>query len=133
MGIHHPKKELFLFFYNPSLISFHFFLLSTKGLELVLLRKEVLGTGLTSLATKDEHGGQLPVRGDLPLGSDALVDERVVVLQVGAETFGLEGGPDSELQHGGGVGGPGGEAVGVDGELLLHAVDDLLVFVEEDL
>lgn len=55
------------------------------------------------------------------------------MLQVSAETFSLEGSPDSILQHGGGVGGPSGEAVGVDGELFLHAVDDLLVFVEEDL
>lgn len=55
------------------------------------------------------------------------------MLQVGAEPFGLEGGPDGELQHGGGVAGPDGEAVGVEGELFLHGVDDLLVFVEEDL
>lgn len=55
------------------------------------------------------------------------------MLQVRTQAFGLEGGPHGELQHGVRVGGPGGKAVGVKGELLLHAVDDFLVFEEEDL
>lgn len=55
------------------------------------------------------------------------------MLEVGTKTFGLERGPDGELQHGVRVCGPDGEAVGVDGELLLHAVDDFLVFEEENL
>jgi hypothetical protein len=35
--------------------------------------------------------------------------------------------------HGRRLGAPGGEAVGVDGELVLHAADDGAVGVEEDL
>lgn len=107
--------------------------LSAEALVLLLKGQEVFGTGLARLATKDQLGSELPVGRDTPLGGDALVDQWVVVLEVGAQTLGLESGPDGELQHGVRVGGPGGEAVGVDGELLLHLVDDLLVFVEEDL
>jgi hypothetical protein len=42
------------------------------------------------------------------------------MLEVCAETFGFKGSPDGELVHGVGLGGPGWEAVGVDGEFLLH-------------
>lgn len=107
--------------------------LRTKSLELLLLRQEILGPGLAGLAAKDKHGRQLPVGGDVPRGGDTLVNKRVVVLQVGTEALGLERGPHGELQHAGRLGGPGGEAVGVEGVLFLHAVDDLLVFVEEHL
>lgn len=55
------------------------------------------------------------------------------MLEVRTQAFGLEGGPHGELQHGVRVAGPGGEAVGVEGEFLLHAVDDFLIFEEEDL
>lgn len=92
----------------------------------------VLGAGLAGAAAEDELGGQLPVGGDVPLGGDALVDEGVVVLQVGAEALSLEGGPGGVLQDGGAVLGPDGEAVLVEGELLLHAGDDGGVDEEED-
>jgi hypothetical protein len=55
------------------------------------------------------------------------------VLQVGAEAFGLKGGPGGELVHGGRVLGPVGELVGVLGELGLEGFDGGGVFVEEDL
>jgi hypothetical protein len=55
------------------------------------------------------------------------------VLQVGAEAFELEGGPDGDLVHGGALGGPDGEAVGLEGELVLHAFDGGFIGVEEDL
>lgn len=106
-------------------------ILRTKALELLVHGQEVLGSGLASLSTKNQLGLQLPVGGDLPLGGDAVVDERVVVLEVGAQALGLERGPDSVLQHGVRMGRPEGEAIGIDGELLLHAVDDFLVFEEE--
>lgn len=106
--------------------------LSTGDLEGLLERQVVLGAGLAGAAAEDELGGQLPVGGDLPLGGDALVDEGVVVLQVGAEALGLEGGPGGVLQDGGAVLGPDREAVLVEGELLLHAADDGGVDEEED-
>lgn len=55
------------------------------------------------------------------------------MLQVGAEALELERGPDGELVHGGALGGPDGEAVRVEGELVLHAFDGGFIGVEEDL
>ena len=55
------------------------------------------------------------------------------MLQARAEALELERRPHGELVHGRRLGAPGGEAVGVDGELVLHAADDGAVGVEEDL
>lgn len=55
------------------------------------------------------------------------------MLEVGAEALGLEAGPQRELVHGGGVLGPGGEVLGVQGELALELLDRLGVLEEEDL
>ena len=55
------------------------------------------------------------------------------MLQVGSETLSLESDPEGVLQHGVRLRGPDGEAVGVESELFLHALDDGLVFEEEDL
>lgn len=118
--------------------SFHFIKsrrcsgLSTSDLEGLREGQVVLGASLAGTAAEDELGRQLPVGGDFPLGGDALVDEGVVMLEVGAEALGLEGGPGGELQDGGAVLGPGREAVLVEGELLLHGADDGGVDEEED-
>lgn len=45
-------------------------------------------------ATKDQLRDKSPFAGDVPLLSDGGVDEGVVVLEVGAETEGLETSPD---------------------------------------
>ena len=61
------------------------------------------------------------------------IDKRVVMLEVCAEAFELEGGPDGELGHGVGLGGPAGELVGVEGEVVLHFLDAGAGLEEEDL
>lgn len=55
------------------------------------------------------------------------------MLQVGAEALEFERGPDCELVHGVALGGPDGEAVRVESELILHAFDGGFIGVEEDL
>ena len=55
------------------------------------------------------------------------------MLQVASESVGLEGGPDDVLVHAGGVFGPLGELVGVDGEGGLQRLDGFGVLEEEDL
>ena len=83
--------------------------------------------------TEDELRLQRPLQGDVPGLAGLLVGQRAVVLQVGAEAFGFEGGPGGELVHGGGVLAPVGELVGVLGELGLEVLDGGGVLVEEDL
>lgn len=53
----------------------------------------LLASGALGLA-EDELGLEGPGLGDLPLLADLLVDEGVVVLEVGAEAFLFEGSPD---------------------------------------
>lgn len=55
------------------------------------------------------------------------------MLEVGAQAFGFESGPDGELGDGIGLRGPDGELVGVEGEFGLEAADDGAVVEEEDL
>lgn len=55
------------------------------------------------------------------------------MLEVRAETLSFQGGPDDVLGHAVGMGGPDGELVGVEGELVLHALHDGLSDEEEDL
>lgn len=100
--------------------------LALDGLERLL-------ASLARLSAKHQLGPELPRGRDLPLGLHLGVDNGIVVLEVGAEAFGLEGHPERELVHRRGVLGPGGEVVCVDGELLLEGVDGLGVLEEEDL
>lgn len=106
--------------------------LSTKDLDTLLNRLVLLGVRVGGAAAKDELGVELPAGGDLPGVGDLLVDEGAVVLEVGAEALGLEGGPEEVLLDAVALVGPDGELVGVEGKLLLHAVDDVLVVEEED-
>ena len=96
-------------------------------------RLELLLTRLGHLATEDELGAKLPVDGDVPVLLGLAVDDRVVVLEVGAQTLGLEGGPESILMHGGRVLAPVAEVVGVNGETLAEGLNGLGVFEEESL
>ena len=83
--------------------------------------------------TKHKLRFQLPVGRDIPDLRGLLVRQRVVVLEVGAEAFGFESCPGCELVHGGGVFGPLGELVGVEGDFVLQRFDGVAGFVEEDL
>lgn len=87
----------------------HFFS-RTKDLDTVLERLKLLVAGLAGAAPKDQLGIQPPGPGQAPGGGDLVVDDRVVVLEVGAEALELEGGPEEQLLHAGALGGPGGEA-----------------------
>lgn len=108
--------------------------LSTEGLDTLVDGDLVLRAGLAGLATEDELGVELPVRGDLPLSGNLLVDQGVVVLEVGADgALGLERGPDDELEHGVRLRRPAGELVGVHGEVGLLLLDGLLILEEENL
>lgn len=107
--------------------------LSAEDLEALLDGLEVLGASIAGLAAEDELGVELPAVGDAPLAGDLGVDERVVVLQVGAEALGRQGRPDYVLEHGVRLQRPDGELVAVQGVLFLHRVDDVLVLEEENL
>lgn len=106
--------------------------LLTKDLDALLEGLEVLVARLAGAAAEDELSIELPTLGDLPRFGNLLVDEGVVVLQIGAEALELKGGPGQDLLHAEALGGPAGELVGVGSELSLHAVDDVLVVEEED-
>ena len=114
-------------------ISFIVGRLSAKDLVALLKSKVLLGASLASTATEDQLGVELPVGGDLPGLGNLVVNEGVVVLEVGAQALGLKGGPDGVLQNGIALRGPAGEAVGVDGELGLEALDNGLVLEEQNL
>ena len=107
--------------------------LGTKDLDLLLDGLELLGTRLAGTATDDELRAELPASGDAPSLGNLLVNEGVVMLEVGAETLELERGPDGVLQHSAALGGPGREVVLVDGDVLLVALDDVLVLEEKNL
>lgn len=96
-------------------------------------RLELLLTSIGDLATEDELGAELPVDGDVPVLLGLAVDEGVVVLEAGAKTLSLEGGPESVLVHSGSVLAPVAEVVGIDGEGLAEGLNGLGVLEEEGL
>jgi hypothetical protein len=100
--------------------------LAESLLELLLAR-------LASAATKDKLRPELPLERDVPVISSLLVDDGVVVLQVGAEALGLKRNPERVLVHGVGVLGPVAEVVCVQREGLAEVLDGLGGFVEKDL
>lgn len=120
-----------------STLSFPFLLYldteSQKSLALDLL--EVLRqAGLLRVAdSKDELCVKLPILWQAPLCGDLLVDDGVVVLEVGAEAFGLESGPEDELVHGVGLLCPVAELVGVGWVGFLLGLDGWAVGEEENL
>lgn len=85
------------------------------------------------VAAEDELGLELPLEVNVPLVLGALVDDGVVVLQVGAAALGLERAPHHVLVHGRGVLAPLGEVGCVEWEGGLEVLDWLGVFEEEDL
>jgi hypothetical protein len=99
----------------------------------LLQRLKLLLASLAGLATKHQLRAELPLERDLVVLLHLLVHNGVVVLKVGAKTFGLEGDPQRKLVHGVGVLGPVAEVVSVDGEALAQILDGLGVFEEKDL
>ena len=99
----------------------------------ILNRLKLLLTRFPSLTPKDQLGTKLPVKRNIPSLLDLAINNRIVVLEVCAKAFGFEGDPEGELMHGGGVLGPVGEVVGVEGEGFLEGLDGFGVFEEEDL
>jgi len=100
---------------------------------LPLHRQEGLRTRIPHRRPKNQLRAQLPLRANAPRAPHLLVNQRIVVLQAAAETFGLERGPDGELVHGVAVARPDGEAVCVEGELFLHASDRRPIRKEQNL
>lgn len=100
--------------------------LAKSLLELLLAR-------LASTSTKDQLGPELVLKRDLPVLSGLLVDDGVVMLEVGAEAFSLEGNPEGVLVHGVGVLRPVAEVVCVEREGFAEVLNRLGVFVKEDL
>ncbi len=74
---------------------------------------------------------QFPGFRQLPFPADGVIDERVVVLQGGAESGILEKRLYGQLVHGGGVLRPYGEFVLVGGEGFLQSLYDGTLFEEE--
>lgn len=100
---------------------------------LVVCLLELLLAWLACAAAKDELASQLPLERDAPLLGSLLVDDGVVMLEVGTEAFGLERDPQRVLVHSVGVLRPVAEVVGVERELLAEVLDGLRVLVEENL
>lgn len=94
---------------------------------------ELLLASLAIAATKDQLAPELPVKRDAPLLCCTLVDDRVVVLEVGTEAFGFKRNPESVLVHGVAVLRPVAEVLCVGRKPFAEVVDGLGVFVEEDL
>ena len=90
-----------------------------------------LGAGRGFDAAKRHLRAQRPAGWQLPAGLDLGIDQRVVVLQRGADAAAGQRGPDRQLGHAGAVFGKGREVVCVERELLLQALDHGLVFKKQ--
>ena len=104
--------------------------LSAVDLEPITQLAERLVASWAGRGAEDKLGVELPGLGHAPGLLDASIDQRVVVLQVGTQALGHQGGPGDVLGHAVGVDSPDGELVGVERELVLHALDD--GFVDEE-
>lgn len=94
---------------------------------------ELLLAWLACTSTKHQLAPKLPLKRDAPVLCRLLVNDRVVVLQVCAETLGLERNPQRVLVHSISVLGPVAEVVCVEWELLAEVLDGLGCFVEKNL
>lgn len=109
-------------------------LLSTVNEEpLALNLLELLLAGLTSPATKDQLTPEFPLEWDAPFLRRTLIDDGVVVLEVGAKAFCLKRDPKRILVHSVGVLGPIAEVMCVKREGFAKTFDWLGVFIEENL
>jgi hypothetical protein len=92
---------------------------------------ELLLPGLASASTKHQLAAQFVRERYVPMLRRLLVDDGVVVLEVGAETLGLERDPQSILVHCVGLIGPVTKVMCVDRELFAKFLDGLRVLVEK--
>jgi hypothetical protein len=125
-----------MFHYRNVSLSTIFGILLLRTVHPQPLPKSLLELFLARLArasTKHQLAPQLVGQGDVPVLRRFLVDDGVVVLQVGTETLRLERDPKSVLVHGVGVFGPVAKVVGVEGKSLSEVLSRFGVFVEEDL
>lgn len=86
--------------------------------------------------TEDELRGQDPILAQAPLANDLIIDESIVMLQIGTQTLSLEGEPEQVLVHGIGVLAPLGVLVGIRRGMGYFGGDirsRLSVFEEHDL
>lgn len=83
--------------------------------------------------TNNQLGLEFPSLRHIPCRLDLLVNERVVMLEAGAKTLGLESGPGSDLVGAAGLRGPLWEAVGVKSEVGLEPLNGWGINEEEDL
>jgi hypothetical protein len=102
-----------------------------KPLAVSLL--ELLLTWLTHTATENQLTPQLPAQWDLPVLCGLLIDDGVVMLQIGAEALSLKRYPQSILVHGVGVLRPVAKVVGIEGKRFAQVFNGLGIFIEEDL
>lgn len=82
--------------------------------SLALYFLELLLAGLARASTEDQLAPKLPLEGNAPVLGSLLVDDRVVVLKVGAKSLCLQGDPESVLVHGVSVFRPVAEVVGIE-------------------
>jgi hypothetical protein len=94
---------------------------------------ELLLTRLTGTSTEDQLAPKLPAERNIPVLGRLLVDDRIVVLEIGAKALCLEGDPQGVLVHGVGVLRPVTEMVCVEGEGFAEVLDGLGGLVEENL
>ena len=108
--------------------------LSTENLQpLALNWHEALLTRRSGWGSDNELSIELPVSREVPGLPDALINQRVVVLEVSTESLGGERGPESDLAGASGLAGPVGEFGSVEREALLLSDNGWLVDEEEDL
>jgi hypothetical protein len=94
---------------------------------------ELLLTRFARTATEDQLSPQLPLEGNAPVLSGLLVNNGVVMLEVGAEALSLKSDPQSVLVHGICVLAPVAEVVCVEGECLAEGFNGFGGFVEQNL
>lgn len=94
---------------------------------------ELLLTRLASPATEDQLRPELPLEWDVPVLSGLLVNDWVVMLEVGTKTLSLKRYPQSVLVHSIGVLTPVAKMVCIQWERLAQVLNRLGVLVEQDL
>lgn len=68
-------------------------ILGTMDKDALVNGLECFLAGLTNGFTKDELSLETPLEIDVEGGSNLLVDQRIIMLQVGTESLGFQGGP----------------------------------------
>lgn len=99
--------------------------------SLALHRLKLLLAWLTTTAAKNQLGPQLPLKGDAPFLRGPLVDDGIVVLEIGTEAFRVESEPHCVLMHSAGMLAPVSKLMRVNRKGLLELVDWSGILVKE--